>query len=268
MAIRKGNFFTGAVGPIIYRTYRGQQIMSGKARTNYKIADGTMKNANTFGKASTFACQIRDSLKIIITANYDGTMPGRLIQEVVYSLKNGCDRDTGEFYFDPSSFDALAGFQFNSVSPFNRSLLVEPYITVTDNQLTLHLPEINVPKQLKFPADANSCTINFMLMELNLLEGTKRMALVGTTTIENKINSFNAAQEWTAPLQEGWFSVLAISLNYVQHTYAGNVVLNNKKLCPAMIIKAGFITNINQAGPFTLDPRTYKKARNKKNAVL
>ncbi|MBG6234407.1 hypothetical protein IWX76_000962 [Pedobacter sp. CAN_A7] len=159
--------------------------------------------------------------------------------------------------FGPSSFTQLNGFQFNRNSPFNRSLSVEPFITVSDNQLTLHLPEFKVPKEFKFPLKATSCTINFSVMEFNLLEDTKKKALIGTINVDNKKGVY-PAQEWTAPLQEGWLSVVAISLNYVQHTFAGNVVLNNKKLCPAMIINAGFMTNINHVGPFEL------KTKNKK----
>ncbi|MBG6234406.1 hypothetical protein IWX76_000961 [Pedobacter sp. CAN_A7] len=99
MAIRKENFITGAVGPVVYRNYRGKQIISSKARSKYYIAEGTMKNANTFGKASTFACLIRESLKDVITPNYDGTMPGRLVQEIVYTLTQARDPETNESYF-------------------------------------------------------------------------------------------------------------------------------------------------------------------------
>ena len=260
MASRKGKFITGAVGPVVFRTYRGKQIISSKARTDYHIAEGTMKNANTFGKSSTFACLIRDNLKDVITPNYDGTMPGRLVQEVVYTLTNARHPETNEFYFGPSSFAQLSGFQFNRNSLFNRSLSVEPSITVTDNMLTLHLPEFNVPKDFKFPLNATSCNINFSVMEFNLLEGTKKKALRGTTTVANT-KGLSPAQEWIVPLQEGWLSVVAISLNYVQQTFAGNVVLNNKEFCPAMIIKAGFMTNINHAGPFELKTKSKRWAK-------
>jgi hypothetical protein len=83
-------------------------------------------------------------------------------------------------------------------------------------------------------------------------------------TIENNIGGVYAAEEWTAPLQEGWFTVIAMSLNYVQHSYAGDVVMNSKDFCPAMIIQAGFITNIDRAGPFELKAKkTYKWASTK-----
>ena len=255
MAVLKGKFIIGIVGPIVCRRHRGQQVISGKSRGKQKLSEGTKKSANTFGKASNFAHQIRDTITDVVTINYDGTMNYRLNQEVVRILTKARHPDTREFYFGPSSFDALTGFQFNSNSPFNHSLQVPPYITVTDNQLTLHLPEIVVPTDLKFPANADSCNINFTVMEFNLLTGKKRRALIGTKTIVN-IKGITAAEEWTVPLQEGWFSVIAMSLNYVQHTFAGNVVLNSKEFCPALIIQAGFITNIDQAGPFKFSTTT------------
>ncbi|WP_432710304.1 hypothetical protein, partial [Pedobacter sp.] len=61
----------------------------------------------------------------------------------------------------------------------------------------------------------------------------------------------------------GWFTVIAISLNYVQNTFAGDVVLNSKDFCPAMIVQAGFIINIDQAGPFKLEAKTYRWALTK-----
>jgi len=249
MAILKGKFLIGIVGSVVCRTHRGRQVISGKPRGKQKLSEGTKKSANTFGKASNFARQIRNTIADVMTSNYDGTMNYRLNQEVVHILTKARDPDTRMFYFGPSSFDALTGFQFNINSPFNHSLQVPPYISVVDNQLTLHLPEINVPTDLKFPPNAGSCNINFTVVEFNLLTGKKRRALMGTKTIVNA-KGVNAAQEWTVPLQEGWFSVIAMSLNYVQHTFAGNVVLNSKEFCPALIIQAGFITNIDQAGPF------------------
>ena len=258
MAVIKGKFIVGVVGPIIYKRHRGQQVITGKPEAKHNISEGTKKSANTFGKASSFASEIRHSISDVVTSNYDGTMNYRLNQEIVSIINKGLDPESGAFYFDPSSFQPLTGFQFNSKSPFNRSLLVNPYITITDNQLTLHLPEINIPKDLKFPLNANSCNINFMVVEFNLLEGKKKISLRGTSTIVHQ-KGFNAAQEWTTPLKEGWFSVIAMSLNYVQHTYAGNVVLNSKDFCPAIIIQAGFITNIDQTGPFLMKTNAFKR---------
>jgi hypothetical protein len=262
MAIVKGKFVVGKIGPVVYRRHRGQQVISGKPEAEQKLTEGTKKSAKVFGKSSTFASQIRLNITQVVTSNYDGSMNYRLTQEVVNILNKGLDPETSDFYFNPSSFDQLSNFQFNSNSPFNRSLSVDPYITVTDNQLTLHLPEIKVPKDLKFPLKANSCNINFTVIEFNLLKGTKRRSLIGSTTINNAKGLY-AAQEWTAPLQEGWFCVIAMSLNYVEHSFAGNVVLNSKSFCPAMIIKAGFITNIAKVGPFKLTTNTYQWASNK-----
>ena len=262
MAIIKGKFIVGVAGAVIYKRYRGQQVITGKARGTVKITEATKKSANIFGKSSSFASQIRQGLKQIVTTNHDGTMHFRLTQDVASIMNKGRDLENNVFYFGPSDFDVLTGFQFNMKSPYKQSLLVPPYISVTNNQLTLHQPEINVPKDLKFPLNATSCNINFEVMEFNLLEGTKKRALIGTKTVQNK-NGIYAAEEWTAPLQEGWFTVIAISLNYVQHTYAGDVILNNKEFCPAMIVQAGFITNIDQAGPFELMVKTYKRASTK-----
>lgn len=262
MAIVKGKFIIGVAGAVIYKTYRGQQVITGKARGTVKITEATKKSANIFGKSSTFACQIRLGLNTIVTKNHDGTMHFRLTQDVARIVNKALDPENSDFYFGPSDFDALTGFQFNIKSPFKQSLLVPPYITVTDNQLTLHQPEINVPKDLKFPLNATSCNINFVVMEFNLLEGTKKRTLIGTKKIENNKGIY-AAEEWTAPLQEGWFTVIAISLNYVQQTFAGDVILNSKDFCPAMIVQAGFITNIDQADPFKLETKNYRWAPTK-----
>jgi hypothetical protein len=257
MAIVKGKFIVGLVGPIVYKMHRGQQVITARPRSGHKITAETKQAAHTFGKASGFASQIRQSVSDIVTKNYDGTMNYRLNQELVLILKKARDPETGAFYFDPFSFEALRGFQFNSKSPFNHSLFVNPYITVSDGQLSLHLPEISVPQDMKFPLQATSCNINFEVVEFNVVEGKKKKTLLGTKAIAHAIG-VTPAQEWTAALTPGWFSVVVMSLNYVEHTYAGDVVLNSKTYCPAMMIQAGFLNDTDQIGPFALFTDQYR----------
>jgi len=257
MAVVKGKFIIGAVGPVIYKIYRGQQVITGKARGTVKISAETIKSATTFGKASSFATQLRRSVSQIVTSNYDGTMPHRLTRDIVRILIKGHDPETGTFYFNASSFEALRGFQFNIKSPFDYSLLELPYVSVSDDRLTLHLPEINVPKHLKFPPKATSCNISFSMVEFNLLDKTRKVTLLGSTIIAN-VKSVIPAQEWKATVMPGWFSVIAMSLNFVQRNFTGDVALNTKEYCPAMIVSAGFIAAVDRVGPFTLQTGTYR----------
>jgi len=262
MAVVKGKFIIGAVGPVIYKIYRGQQVITGKARGKVKISAETIKSASTFGKASSFATQLRTSVSQIVTSNYDGTMPHRLTRDIVHVLIKGLDPETGTFYFNASSFEALRGFQFNIKSPFDYSLQELPYISVSGNEVTLHLPEIIVPKHLKFPPKATSCHINFSMVEFNLVDKTRKITLLGSTTIANSKSAI-PAQEWKAPVKPGWFSVIAMSLIYVQRNFTGEVALNTKEYCPAMIVSAGFIAAVDRVGPFTLKTGAFRPLSSK-----
>jgi hypothetical protein len=78
----KGKFIKGQAGSLIFREYRGTQIVQGKPKIiKSHRTEGTKKSATTFGKASKLAAG-----GYICGKFYDGTMIYRFNAEILRCL--------------------------------------------------------------------------------------------------------------------------------------------------------------------------------------
>lgn len=243
MAIFDGKFIKGTAGAVVYKKYRSLQVVQGKSKKKkIKRTVATKKAAVGFGIASNLACTFRDDLSAIISGFYDGTMIYRLNTEVLYSLRRGMNMETGNYRFTEQSFDRLNGFEFNIGSLVKHHFFAQPEIHIDGNQLAVRMPEMNIPRDLKFPKEARGCRLNISLTTYDLTYGHSAKASI--KTIEFLYNQVRpvviAPKQINFEIQAGCLCMVAISLQYIEKTFSGDFLLNNKLFNPSAIIKAIF----------------------------
>jgi len=236
MAKRDGNFLIGTIGKFAFKKVRGIQVVQSKpGKGNVKQTTATKAAAGLFGRGSSLASDFRKSNTHIIQGFYDGEMIGRLTKEVVAVIRQCYQEKTKVYDFGVDSFKSLEGFDFNSKSPLQKSLWINPQSSFTGNTLTITLPALKVPEELKFPPGANLCKLKICVSLFNLQEG-KSLNTKDLRTLEVMRNQQILEQtEFTFQVPDGCLCLATIGLHYYTKGATEVVVKNSKIFNPAAI---------------------------------
>lgn len=249
-----GKYIRGLVGESVFKKVGKTQIVQGKSKKKIKQTAATKKAAGVFGKASNLASDIRVALAQTI-GDHDNMAISRFTGENALILNSALIPGSQKFDFSNAVFDKLNGFEFNINSPVRRLLFAQPMVITTDEAIKIALPEMHIPKDLKFPTEGNNCILAFQLAQFDL-ENYKRLEQQ-TQSIEIKYEYKPltvAATEFSFTAQPGCLCIITVTLRYFTKTFAGNLGINSKSFNPAAILKAFMI-------PGTVNPEATKKWR-------
>jgi hypothetical protein len=249
MARRKGNYFSGILGPVVLRIRNGEQVASTKIKKgSMKKTTGMKKASTNFGLASKLSGKIKLSFGKNTKGLTDSDHFGRLTGNLVAMLKASQDPDTRLFNFEAQSFDTLIGYNFNIHSPLNKWLLAGPQINFAEGQIQVRWPAMKLPAALRFPAEATHCKLTMAFSYFRLLDGYRLYAPLSNELI------FTAEQDVFDPgvssfaVPEGCLCLLGLFLTYFSGTATYQRELNTEKFSPAgiaatMVMPGEFIDN-------------------------
>lgn len=238
MAKFDGRFFKGMVGPVVYKQYRGMQLVTAKSRLSLSgQTTNTKKAAAAFGLTSSLAADLRKNLCNIVTGFYDGTMVYRFKTAVQFAMQQARDNETGQYQFSPNSFERLNGFEFNATSPVSANFFVQPEQELIGDTLMFKLPELRLPHDLKFPKNADICLLNIAVGMYDLTYGHKTICPVQSVELVNE-PSLIPAQSFEFRVQPGCLCVTALSFQYIQQTFSGRQIINSKDFNPVAIFRS------------------------------
>lgn len=240
----KGKFIKGLVGSVIFREYRGMQIVQGLPEIRKsKRTEGTKNAANVFGKASQLAYGIRRGLGHICGKFYDGTMIYRFNAEVLRCLNAIKDPETHQFKYSADSFRSLIGFEFHALSMVKDYFHVQPQVTIEGTKLQVNIPDIKVPSELKWPIERpKSCKL---VIEVTLIDLSKGAVDQGTTKVMDIPYTYTRSvvlgQTFEVDIIPGCLCITGISPQYVEDTLIGESNVNSKSFNPSAILDARIV---------------------------
>ena len=92
MATKDGKFTRGAIDKMVYREYRGMQVIQAKpVGERFRLTEATKKAASLFGVASNLASHFRYNMWDTIGDLQDGTMVSRFNAEVLFAIRQAHD---------------------------------------------------------------------------------------------------------------------------------------------------------------------------------
>ncbi len=241
MAKLKGKIIKGQVNGMVYREYRGEQIIQSAPLIKKKNrTEGTKKAATVFGKATKLAAEIRVGLDHTTVRFYDGTMIFRLCTEVLHCLNSVKDSHTQTFNFKGDSFQSLTGFEFNQDSPLKSNLLVYPNIRLEGTSLKIEIPALKIPIDIKFPEDRlDRCKMMIQNTFIDLVNGRTHSPPPQLMDIPYSYEpALVPGQTFEFEVAPGCLCITAISLLFINSTFAGDVIVNSKSFNPAAIVHA------------------------------
>lgn len=240
MAQVNGKFVRGAVGSFIYKKVGNKQYMMAKSKSQIAMTEATFNAAYVFGLASTFSSYVRD-LPGKMIAYYDRGMVSRLTGQcnrIFQKISNGDDTFSTS---GPDYFSQLNGFEFNENSPVKRCLFAQPQVSLTEEQVVIDLPEMQLPADLVLPAGATYCTLGFKVLLFDLDEKCYFDQPAQSVEIAHKRESFTfPAQQFIFSAAPKALCIVYVSLFFSEKTFAGNAVINSVQLSPAAILRAEY----------------------------
>jgi hypothetical protein len=234
MAIAKGQQHSGKIGHLIGRVLNGKQVLQSIGKKPNQT-EGTKKSATLFGTNSSIAFWIRRIL--CNNSDRDSSVTYRL-NSALYAIIRQChDKTTSNFTFTKDSFDGLRGFEFNLNSPLVNYLWIKPQLKIVDKHLIVTVPEIQVPRRLKFPVSAVSCAPILDVLLYIPAEGALWEASYELEEISN-IKGTVSSQEFSIDFPPGCIGLVGMSLFYYSKEHNLKKMMNNKTFSPAGIVGA------------------------------
>lgn len=242
MAKFDGKFIRGAVGNTTFRKQGNKQIIQGKSKKEQiNMTPATLNASYIFGRASTLALYIRIATHQIVRSYYDTGMISRFTGQCNQALQLAATDKDGVFDFSQNYFSRLNGFEFNLASPVKKHLFTQPVVNLTEQNITIDIPEIQIPKELKFPTDIWHCTLAFNVSLFDLTNNQYKTQEVQSIEIEHKGQPATIpAQQFTFNAVPGALAIITVGLFYSENTFAGKAIINNKEFSPVAVLKAEF----------------------------
>jgi len=171
----------------------------------------------------------------------DGGMINRLNSKVLKAISSNKLLERGKRDLHGADFTHLENFEFNINSPLQKYLMVKPTVAVDENRyLHVHVPQINVKKDLRTPDRYTVATIKTMVVAFSFKKlfyhtcGTHEIAIRNTVKVQE-------ASDWTCPVQMPPDCVVLVTM-LLQYTHTvpfmDTITLNSKELSPSAIIAA------------------------------
>ncbi len=243
MARYDGKFIRGVVGKGIFRELNGQQIVQGKTeKPKINRTKATIKAASIFGLSSNFSSYIRDNFSAVIRDRYDTHMCTRLSSEVLQCFRAAAIPNSELFDFTPTSFNRLIGFEFNLKSQLRDIFFAQPMVHIHENQMQVVIPEMNLNEDLKFPRRAKKCKLVLGHVQFDLTNGYFNETEYAILDINNdKDNPVFPVHSTIFDLQPGCYSVLTITVQFIETIFIGDNFINDKSFNPVAILSSHII---------------------------
>ena len=241
--IDKRGMVHGTAGSVIYREYRGKNIIQGKAKT-FKQTEQTIRSATEFGLSSSAASVIRAAFEPAYLFK-DGTAAYRSTQLVYKSMLNNLSGERGKRDLHDGNLSFLQGLDFNANSKLHDVLQMSHSVSKSaEGLVSVTLGPLNTQTEIKRPQNTSGAymkhRIRLMLVAFNFREeyyenlGFQDLDLEGYQTIEEQVITFNEA------IPEDCLALVSMSLMLYSTISQTNesILLNSKEFSPCAIIGA------------------------------
>ncbi|WP_442590406.1 hypothetical protein ACSBL2_04145 [Pedobacter sp. AW31-3R] len=213
MAILKGRFLRGIVGPVVFKKAGDKQQVTAKAGAR-KQTPATKAAANIFGLSGSLSQLIRTAFKHESEVALDGSVHARLSAAINSALNYSHDSSGIGFHFREDSFQALEGFDFNDKLRLCEKLPASVIVGMEPDELSVDFPKTDRPLMLRFPKKTDSCELTFNAAFFRLQEG-----LMSSTTDRYVMEITNPSADLNGlhvsfPIPKGSLCLLTLSIEY------------------------------------------------------
>lgn len=232
---------TGTAGSVVYRKYRGMNIIQGKPR-KFKQTENSVRASTEFGLSSSTAAVIRRAFEEAYVYR-DGNAVSRSTQQVYRSIRNSSTAPVGKRDLHDADISMLQGMEFNNNSKLSDLIsqnvsTCEAYEGGMQVKINLTTAMSTLKNPLEIKQSANLYRIRLTLIGFNFRKeyyeylGVKDIDLRSREILQEQVVKFDYGQ------RPELLTMMSMTLLAYKETGMkdGMVLLNSKEYSPCAII--------------------------------
>lgn len=236
----KNNSIRGVIGNVVFKKIGNKQILQSKPGS-VKQTKNTKAAGSEFRQCSLWGQWLRNGLRSFLTNEAGGYMHSRLNGELYAAIQMNNALPKGQRTPLNSDMSTLAGFEFNTHSPFTDyfGLPIETVLN-EQRQVVVTVPAFDPRTALQFAQQTRQAELLIYVLTTNFESNT---GFPDDYTVIPIPNDFAMVPQtvWTSqPIPEGYLFLVCAKLLYFNTTrFTEKHYVNNKECSPAMVLRAG-----------------------------
>jgi len=258
----------GTAGSVVYRGYRGMNIIQGKPR-KFKQTSKTVRASTEFGLSSTTAAVIRNAFQPACIYR-DGEAVSRSTQLVYRGIRGSLSGSVGQRDLHDADLDSITGMDFNIKSRMSEVLKVSQRVERDEQgRISVLMGALNAKTDLRVPQSISKAVskyrIRFSLIGFNFRK--EYYEYLEVKDVELSKHGQLEAQEVRFETQPEADQLLMLSVSLLAYSETrmeeGYVLLNSKEFSPCSIIAAYAAEEPGEypAGPVNMELSEAQQAR-------
>jgi hypothetical protein len=233
----------GTAGSVVYRGYRGMNIIQGKPR-KFKQTSRSIRASTEFGLSSTTAAVIRNAFQPAYI-HRDGEAVSRSTQLVYRGIRGSLSGSVGQRDLHDADLNSLIGMDFNTNSRLSEVLQVGQRVERDEQgRISVFMGSVNAKTDLRVPLSISKAVskyrIRFSLIGFNFRQ--EYFEYLEVKDVEVSKYGQLEAQEIRFETQPEADQLLMLSVSLLAYRETrmeeGYVLLNSKEFSPCTIIAA------------------------------
>jgi len=233
----------GTAGPVVYRGYRGMNIIQGKPR-KFKQASASIRASTEFGLSSTTAAVIRQAFQPAYI-HRDGEAVSRSTQLVYRGIRGSQSGSVGQRDLHDADLNSIIGMDFNIKSLMSEVLQVSQRVERDEEgRISVFMGALNARTDLRVPISISKAVskyrIRFSLIGFNFRQ--EYYEYLEVRDVEVRKHGQLEAQEIRFETQPEADQLLMLSVSLLAYSETrmeeGYVLLNSKEFSPCALIAA------------------------------
>ncbi|WP_281297949.1 hypothetical protein [Flavobacterium limnophilum] len=238
--IDKKSIISGSIANLVFRNVNGKQIVQSKPE-KVNQTKATKLSASEFTQCSRWAKKLRISLIPFLVGLTDTYMYKRLTGQLYQALQTNTAKLKGQRTPCNADMSALAGFEFNTHSPFADYFLPNLAISLdSQRQLKVLIPEFEPKTEVVFAEQTYQAELVVYVLATNLEPDKAVVETHFILPIERQMDLVPATSWTSLPLPPDYFVLATAKLMYYNtNKFTARNYVNNKELNPACVVFAG-----------------------------
>lgn len=232
---QKNGMIYGKVGSVIYRRWRGLNIVQGLPRKVQQSVP-TQAAAAEFGLASSSSADLRNFLCPLYKQD-DVRMKNRLTRQVLRAIQNSPGRERLDRDLHDADLSHLQNFQFNDACSLQEALGVNPCVEMNNNGMTsVFIPALTA-SGIRYNGDrSGGFTYRLRIVAVGLDFRRRQMEVLEKVDIELRGDLSATNIPLCGPQACGRIVLVGMAL-YAEQRYGEDVLLlNSRSWSPAAIL--------------------------------
>ncbi|WP_293892212.1 hypothetical protein [Flavobacterium sp.] len=231
---------TGAIGNIVFKKIGNKQILQSKP-DSVKQTKSTKAAGSEFRQCSLWGQRLRHGLRSFLAGEEGGYMHSRLNGQLYAAIQMNTVLPKGERTPLNSDMSTLAGFEFNTHSPF-MDYFALPIEAMLDEQrqVVVTVPEFDPRTALQFAQNTKQAELLIYVLATNFDNNT---GFPDDYTLIPIPNNFAVVPQtlWTSkPIPEGYLLLVCAKLQFYNTTrFTEKHYVNSKECCPMRVVMVG-----------------------------